>query len=78
MFFNCQGVHISDYVFQYNYLEGEWWEGHTTFSGPELGYIPHDPYNNTVINEYFYGDKGMKPKKTVMLDKKNPNTYVQI
>ena len=73
-----QGVYISDYVFNYNYLEGELWEGHTAYSTPELIHIRHDPYNTVVLNQKYYSDEAMKPKKSIPLDKKNPNTYVQI
>ncbi len=73
-----KGVYISDYVFSHNYLEGELWEGHTVYSGPELINIRHDPYNTLIMNQKSLGDDGMKPRKWVALDKKNPNTYVQI
>lgn len=73
-----QGVYISDYVFNYNYLEGELWQGHSVYNGPELINIRHDPYNNLATNYKSLGDEGMKPRKLIALDKTNPNTYVQI
>lgn len=73
-----QGVYISDFVFANNYLEGELWEGHTVYSGPELINIRHDPINNFLINHEYLSDEAMKPDKKIALDKKNPNTYVQI
>lgn len=78
VFLIIKGIYISDYAFSYNYLEGELWEGHSAFSGPELVYIPHDPYNNLSSNLKSYSDDAIQPKIKIPLDKKNANSYVQI
>jgi hypothetical protein len=46
--------------------------------GPEIVNIPHDPFNNHVLNYEAFGEEGMKLKSTIPLDKKNPNTYVSV
>jgi len=44
------GVYLTDYAFQSFYKQGELWEGANVFTGPELGYIPHDPINHLNTN----------------------------
>jgi len=68
------GVYATDVVFQYNYKEGEFWEGANVFSGPQKGMIPHEPDNNFESNMWKSGEFS-QPTRRVYL-KEGTSTYV--
>lgn len=55
---------MTDKAFANNYQEGELWEGATVFRGEYPGFIPHEPNNNFIWNEFA---RSAEPENEIVL-----------
>lgn len=57
------GINLTDYAFRYNYMEGDIWEPSNVYSGPKMGYIPHEPNHIERYEAHIYSPIKTQTKK---------------